>query len=202
MTQLHGYTSGLLNLVRQGDDDAVASLIAHAQNRLIIRARQMLRVFPGVRRGEATEDIAQRAAMRLCQALSVNTPASSRHFKNLLNMQIREELIDLARYYRTREGLWSNPGSAGGTDLADEPEKPRSPANRRGEPETLAEWTEFHELVARLPDEEREVFEHGWYLGRTRQETAHDLGISERTVRRRWMRAKELLARAVPGAHD
>ena len=58
------------------------------------------------------------------------------------------------------------------------------------EPSRLAVWTEFHRQVADLPEEDREVFDLLWYQGLTQAEAAAVLGISERTVSRRWISAR------------
>ena len=63
-------------------------------------------------------------------------------------------------------------------------------ADPGGEPSTLAEWTDFHEKVQRLPQTEREVFDLLWYEGLTQAETAQLLGVTDRTVKNRWRSAK------------
>src|SRR5256885_9614190 len=48
------------------------------------------------------------------------------------------------------------------------------------------QWTELHEQIGALPDEEREVVGLLFYQGLSQAETAEVLGISLRTVQRRW----------------
>jgi len=48
--------------------------------------------------------------------------------------------------------------------------------------------------VERLPDEEREAFDLLFYGGMEQHEAAALLGISERTLRRRWQSSKLMLA--------
>jgi RNA polymerase sigma-70 factor (ECF subfamily) len=69
-----------------------------------------------------------------------------------------------------------------------------------GKPDSLAEWTEFHVQVEKLPEEEREVFGVLWYGGLSQKEAVAALGISERTLRRRWRSARVLLYEAMKGA--
>ena len=69
-------------------------------------------------------------------------------------------------------------------------------------PETLASWAEFHEQVEQLPDDEREVFQLLWYSGTTQREAAELLDISERTVLRRYYRAKLSLRDTLQGADE
>ena len=65
-----------------------------------------------------------------------------------------------------------------------------NPAAETDGPATLAEWTEFHQHVESLPDEDREVFELTFYHGLSQAEIAAMLDISVRTVKRRWQDAR------------
>ena len=58
-------------------------------------------------------------------------------------------------------------------------------------------WEQFHAAVEALPDEQREVFKLVWYLGLEQQAVADTLGISPRTVARRWHEARETIRRTV-----
>jgi RNA polymerase sigma factor (sigma-70 family) len=94
-------------------------------------------------------------------------------------------LIDLARYYSPRPGairLEELKRSDSSKDVSAPGEKEPS--------SNLDWWTEFHEQVARLPEEEREVFELKWYHRLKRAEVAMVLGLSETTVRYRWLAAR------------
>ena len=74
------------------------------------------------------------------------------------------------------------------------------------DPANLAIWTEFHARVEQLPDEERAVFDLLWYQELSRPETARLLGISERTVKRRWasarLRLHKVLGGTLPGCDE
>jgi RNA polymerase sigma-70 factor (ECF subfamily) len=61
------------------------------------------------------------------------------------------------------------------------------------------EWTEFHEQVDALPEEEREVFNLVWYQQLTHEQAAGVLGVTTRTVRRRWQDARYHLCKARMG---
>jgi RNA polymerase sigma-70 factor (ECF subfamily) len=103
---------------------------------------------------------------------------------------VRWELADLAReMHRRQQTFFAAP-------LGDEVPEPRICA---GEPENLLEWGHFHDVVGRLPEEEREVFDAVYYGGATQQEVAGMLGVSDRTVKRRWRSAKILLGQALQG---
>ena len=67
------------------------------------------------------------------------------------------------------------------------------------EPENLDAWTRFHETVEALPDEQREVFNLLWYEALTQPEAASVLGVSQRTVGRRWLAARCAVFEALDG---
>ena len=64
----------------------------------------------------------------------------------------------------------------------------------------MRRWTEFHEAVARLPDELRAVFDLLWYQGMSQAEAAELLGIAVRTVKLRWMKARLQVQQSLGGA--
>jgi RNA polymerase sigma-70 factor (ECF subfamily) len=179
-----------LDRLRAGDASARDELLDIARVRLSRLARKMLRDFPGVRRWEQTDDIVQNAALRLCRALKDIRPESARHFINLAAVQIRRELIDLARHYEGPEGPGRHYLSRAGLDASGTaPGSPESPADS-GDPARLASWTEFHDTVEALPAAEREVFDLLWYQGLTQREAAALLSVTERMVKRRWRSAR------------
>lgn len=63
-------------------------------------------------------------------------------------------------------------------------------ANSTHDPARLAEWTELHERVGTMPDEQREVFDLLWYDELTHDEAAEVLNVSTKTVSRRWREAR------------
>lgn len=181
--------------LRGGDPAAREQLLAFAAGRLSELARRLLRRSPRVRRWEETDDVFQNAMMRLCRALREVTPGSMREFLALAATQIRRELIDLARHHYGPLGEaghhateWRDP-AAGVSDAAGPPDRP----GPRPEADA-AFWIDFHESVDRLPVEEREVLDLLWYQGLTQPEAASVLGISERTVARRWQAVRLRLA--------
>jgi RNA polymerase sigma factor (sigma-70 family) len=60
----------------------------------------------------------------------------------------------------------------------------------------MDDWSEFHERVKALPPPLREAFELVFYNGLTRKAAAEVLGVSEKTVRRRWYEARDRIGRA------
>lgn len=74
------------------------------------------------------------------------------------------------------------------------------PGSNTAEGEKLRRWTEFHEAVARLPDELRSVFDLLWYQGLTQAEASELLGIAVPTVKLRWMKARLQVQQALGGS--
>jgi RNA polymerase sigma-70 factor (ECF subfamily) len=200
MPDFAGDTARLLDLLRQGDEQARHRLVTHACERLRILTSRMLKGYPGVRRWEQTDDVLQNALLRLCRALEANTPESPRHFYNLAALQIRRELIDLAHHHLGPQGHGAKHHTDGAGKAADDRGgKLDGQEGEEGEPHTLEAWTDFHRAVESLPDEERELFGLLWYEGVTQEEAAAVLGVSLRTVKRHWQSARLRLAGALGG---
>jgi RNA polymerase sigma-70 factor (ECF subfamily) len=188
-TQIQRWT----RLLREGDRAAPDELVRAAAGRLEALARKMLRGFPGVRRYEQTDDVLQGALLRLLRALREVEPASVREFFGLAAEQLRRELLDLSRHHYGPHGRGAHEADVAPRDGAPPPE----PVDDAVEPAELERWSAFHEGVAGLPAEEREVvglvFYHGW----TQVQIAELFGVVERTVRRRWQSACLRLSRLV-----
>jgi RNA polymerase sigma-70 factor (ECF subfamily) len=185
-------TVQLQALLDEGNDAAYGELLSIAATRLQKLAHKMLRDFPRLRRWEQTDDVFQTAALRLHRSLAEVKPESVRQFFGLAATQIRRTLIDLARHHYGLEGQGAKHESGADNDKNIESESP----------ESLASWAEFHEQVDQLPDDEREVFQLLWYSGTTQREAAELLGIAERTVLRRYCRARLQLKDALHGTDE
>jgi RNA polymerase sigma-70 factor (ECF subfamily) len=172
-----------LDRLRAGDESARGELLSMACERLRRLARKMLRGYPSVRRWEQTDDVLQNAAVRLCRALEAVKPAGVRDFVNLAAVQIRRELIDLARHYDGPEGQGRHHASKTLLSHVDR-------AADSDDPARLAAWTEFHDQIDGLPDEQKEVFHLLWYQGLPQAAAAALLGVSERVVKYRWRAAR------------
>lgn len=198
-----GATTQLANWLerhRNGDDSAKASIIAHACDRLRVLASKMLRAsFSRLARWEQTDDVLQHALIRLHRSLSELQPESVAQFMGLSATQIRRTLLDLARHHFGPEGAANHHHSDGHL-----PGLPRriDQQTTSDEPDTLTEWAVFHEAVENLPTDEKQVFSLVWYEGLTHVETAHVLGVTERTIRRRWQSARFLLHEAMGSAPE
>jgi RNA polymerase sigma-70 factor (ECF subfamily) len=191
---------GLVLRLRSGDTTARDALLLCAWERLTRLAHRMLGDYPKVRRRLETGDIVVPASWRLCRALEDpdHLPTSARHFLRLAALQIRRELIDLARRYQNEPPLVPWPDGESDPDGSCVRFEPPDGTNR--DPEHLAWWTAFHETVDRLPDNLRDVVDLLWYQGLTQAEAASVLGgISTKTVRNRWVEARLRLCDALGG---
>ncbi len=179
-----------LDRLRAGDAGARRELIGAASERLTRLARKMLKADDRVRRWEQTGDVFQNAAMRLWRALEAVTPGSLREFYSLAALQVRRELTDLARHHYGALGAaanhQSNPPQAGAGERG---RAAFDSADEGHEPSALAIWGEMHEKVGELPEEQREAFDLIYYQGLTHAEAAGLLGLSTKTIQRRWQGA-------------
>lgn len=155
--------------------------------------------FQRLRRWEETDDLLQNAMVRLCRALDEVRPATLQRFFRLAAVNLRRELTDLARRHFGPEGSAAH--RAPDLEHARAGQEPFAQVHEpsSAEPDRLASWSEFHEHIAALPDEEREMFDLLWYQGLKQEEAAILLGLSERTVKRRWQAARLKLFESVRG---
>lgn len=177
----------LLEKVCAGDELALSEFLERVSDRLRILTRGMLRKYPGVKRWEETDDVLQNALVRLLRALKDVQPNSLGQFYGLASLQIRRELIDLARHYYGPLGQGANHAST--FPKGSSQDHRGEPAAKNLEPAQLAEWCELHSHIDDLPDNERSVIDLVFYQGLTQQEAANLLNVSVRTVQRRWHRA-------------
>jgi len=188
----------LLDRVNGGDAPARELLLAHACDRIRRLARKKLKAFPLVRRWEETDDVLQGVMMRMVRAMESVKPATVREFFAICGTQIRRELIDLKRHHYGPEGGGAHHAThSPNSDESRNSVGAREPADRTHEPLDSAQWTEFHERVELLPEEEREVFNLLWYQELTQDEAASLLGVSARTINRRWRDARLLIGKAM-----
>jgi RNA polymerase sigma-70 factor (ECF subfamily) len=166
-----------------GDQAALDALLRYSCDRLTSLTRRMLGDFRRVRRWTETADVLQNALLRLVGALREAKPQTSREFLALATLQIRRELLDLARKFYGPHGLGANQDSAA---AAPDGPAPEDKADLSHEPCSLAQWTELHQHIEALPDEEREVVGLLFYQGLSQPEAAEILNVSVRTVQRRW----------------
>ena len=183
----------LIDLALRGDPSARESLLHHACDRLLRLTRKMFHGYPNLRRWEQTDDVFQNSMVRLHRALAEVRVESVRHFFNLAAVQVRRELLDLAKHHFGSEGGGANHH----TDGQPADEEGGSLHESADEPDDLAGWSEFHAQVEKLAEGEQEVVNLLYYEGLTQEEAANVLGISFRTLKRRWHSARLKLYEAL-----
>lgn len=184
-----------------GSEAAVREqLFEIAYARMQALAHRMIRGYPQVRRWDDTADVVQAAALRLHRALATVEVRDARHLFRLAALQIRRELLDLARKHASPESaaahhetnvLASADGVLMKVDLATD--EAAEPADR------LEPWTRLHDAVAEFDADDREVFDLVWFMGATQHDIAALTGASPRTVRRQWESIKRRLVTALDG---
>ena len=191
MTQnLTHLVNDCLAQMKSGDPNGRKRLLECSCDRLRQLASQMLGTYSRVRRWEDTDDVLANAMIRLNRSLESVTPETPLHYFRLAALQIRRELVDLSRHYFGPQGM----GAHHATVDQSESQMPHLEAVQDAkanafDPVDMATWSELHEKVGKLPDEEREVFELHWYHQISQTEIADLLDVSRRTVIRRWQAA-------------
>jgi DNA-directed RNA polymerase specialized sigma24 family protein len=190
-----GETTRLLHALAKGDNDMLHRLILRTQDRLRRLTRRMLYDFPMVARWEETDDVLQNTLIGLAKTLQRAAPRSSRHLMNLTALMIRHNLLDLARKYGGPLGLGANHHTDGNGKAADDSGQPLAGhADHQSQPTKLEAWTQFHEWVAQSTSKTHEAFNLLWYLQLSMKHAAEVAGLSERTMKRRWLMARLELA--------
>ncbi|MGY8767759.1 MAG: sigma-70 family RNA polymerase sigma factor [Pirellulales bacterium] len=166
--------------------DSYRKIIELSMVRMQQLTHVMLRDYPHLQRWEQTDDVFQTAVIKLYRSLKEVKPKSARQFFGLAALQIRRTLIDLIRHHLGPQADAANHESDfGNFDAID---------HQVDNVVTLSQWTDLHEAVDQLPSDEREVFSLVWYASATQREAAKLLGVSDKTIQRRFCRARVLLA--------
>jgi len=193
----------LIERLAAGSDDAQSlrtELFDITYGRMQTLANRMIRGFPAVRRWDDTADVVQAAALRLHRALADVDLRDPRHLLRLAALQIRRELLDLARKYASPESFVAHHETNALATADGVVMKVDRAADPLGEPgDRLESWARLHDAVAALPDDDRELFDLVWFMGATQHDIAALTGSSPRTVRRRWVEIKRRLVAALDG---
>jgi RNA polymerase sigma factor (sigma-70 family) len=162
--------------------------------------RKMLKGFGRVRRWEQTDDVLQNSLLRLYRTLGEVQPADAVEFYRLAALNIRRELLDLAKHYYGPRGLGANYASVDkGPDQSDSGQAALEKSTADEDASRMAAWTAFHAQVEQLPVEEKEVFDLLWYQELSQAEAAALLKVSDRTIKRRWASARLRLHQTLDG---
>jgi RNA polymerase sigma-70 factor (ECF subfamily) len=196
---------GQLERALTGDADARQRLLEITRDRLMHHARRLLHGrYARLERFEQTDDVVQQLYLKILQHqdrfwINVDgTPVRTlAEFFGHTSAWMRDVLCDLLRksYGRDDNHPALLPLDCGPSDGAR-----HEPSSSTGDGEKLRRWTEFHEAVARLPDDLRAVFDLLWYQEMLQAEAAQILGIALPTVKLRWMKARLQVQQTLGGS--
>jgi RNA polymerase sigma-70 factor (ECF subfamily) len=197
---------GHLERALTGDAEARQPLLELARDRLTRHARRLLHgQYARLEPFEQTDDVVQQLYLKVllnqdrfwvnAEGKSVRTLAE---FFGRTSAWMRDVQCDLLRkeYGRDDNRPAVLPLDGGPSDTGPQ----YDPASSTLDGEKLRRWTEFHEAVARLPDDLRATFDLLWYQEMSQAEAAALLGIAVRTVRLRWMKARLQVQQALGGS--
>jgi RNA polymerase sigma-70 factor (ECF subfamily) len=193
---------------RAGDDQARQQLLEVSMHRLRLLARRILRDIPEVRGLEETDDLLQNSVLRLWRSLETTHPDSPLGYFRLAACLIRRELIDLSRHHSGKMRMPRVSRVSPGSDASQIVVHPHRQAwqNVQREdslnPAALSQWTEFHEYIEKLPEDERALFDLLWYQGLTMADVSTLLEIPLRTLGRRWKLVRVRLYRDLLATPD
>lgn len=166
--------------LRAGRPNAAQPIFLKILARVERLTRAAMKRFPRAGRFVDVDDVVQNSILRLLAAFRQVRPASRREFYALSNELIRRELLDVVKHYYGPRGHGTNlTGVAVGGG-----EGEYIPVDSAPIPAELDRLAAFHEAVAKLPAEEREVIGLSYYHGWTQAEIAALFQVSVRTVQR------------------
>jgi RNA polymerase sigma factor (sigma-70 family) len=189
-----------------GDAEARQRLLELTRDRLMRHARRFLHGrYARLEPFEQTDDVVQQLYIKILQQQDrfwVNADGEPVHtlaeFFGHTSAWMRDVLCDRLRkaYGRDDKRPAALPLDGGDAETG-----PRfEPSSSTLDGEKLQRWTEFHEVVARLPEDLRKVFDLLWYQEMSQAEAATLLGIAVPTVKLRWMKARLQVQQALGGA--
>lgn len=172
----------LLDRIREGDREAVDRLFPIVYEELRGMARgQVGRAHSPPTLGAT--GLVHEAYLKLAGGAPLRAESRA-HFLAIAGRAMRQVLVDRARQRQARKrgGEWVP------TTLAD---------GHRAVQVDFAEMLALDEALERLEPRQRQVVEARFFAGLEEAEIAVLLGVSERTVRREWVKARAWLVRAM-----
>jgi RNA polymerase sigma-70 factor (ECF subfamily) len=197
---------GQLERALTGDADARRRLLELTRDRLVRHARYLLHGrYARLEPFAQTDDVVQQLYVKILQNQArfwVNARGEPvrtlAEFFGHTAAWMRDVLCDLLRkeYGRDDNRPAVLPLDGGPSDAGPRHE----PSGSTFDGEKLRRWTEFHEAVARLPDDLRAVFDLLWYQELPQAEAAALLGVAVPTVKLRWMKARLQVQQVLAGS--
>jgi RNA polymerase sigma factor (sigma-70 family) len=181
----------LIDRLRRGDQAARRELLLRAHGRLLkIAATVFQQDFPALHGRHELESVVSEVWMRLVGALEATQPETVEGFFGLVFLKVRQVLLDMAQRQRRVDARLNEPRGAEETDSPVDLDQP----DTTHDPGQLALFTEFHEQVETLPEDQRRIFEMHYYGGFSQAEIAQILGLHRKQVSRLWLAATGRLA--------
>ena len=182
-----GDVTRLLGAVRAGDREALDALLPHVYEELRGIARAQVRRAGSDPTLQPTM-VVHEAYMKLARSSAV--PALDRsHFLSIAAAAMRQVLVDHARALlsRKRGGGWKQTLLTAGSQTYElQPE------------DVIA----LDRALEGLDERQRRIVECRYFAGMEEQEIAEVLGVSDRTVRREWVKARAWLYAALYGTAE
>jgi RNA polymerase sigma factor (TIGR02999 family) len=177
-----GEVTRLLRDARAGDDAAMEKVLALIYEDLRLMARRQLRREYQERTLEPTA-LVHEAYLKMVRGASVDANDRA-HLLALAAHAMRQVLVDHARRRNAakREDAWK------AVTLTD-----AGPANEMSADELIA----LDDALERLEPRQRQIIECRFFAGMDDGEIAAVLGVTDRTVRREWVKASAWLNRAL-----
>lgn len=180
-----GEVTRLLHAARGGDDDAMDRIVPLVYDDLRVLANRQLRRELGPRTMDPTS-LVHEAYMKLAKGAALHA-GDRAHFLAIAARAMRQVLVDDARRRSAekRGAGWERVTFGGDHDWASE----------LGPDDILA----LNDAMDKLEPRQRQVVECRFFGGMEEQEIATTLGVTERTVRRDWVKARAWLYRSLYG---
>jgi RNA polymerase sigma factor (TIGR02999 family) len=180
----YGEVTRLLGAVREGDREALDALLPHVYDELRALARAQMRRAGDDPALQATV-VVHEAYMKLARS-SVIPAVDRSHFLAIAATAMRQVLVDHARAMlsRKRGGGWKRTLlTAGSQSYELNPE----------------DMIALDRALDGLGERQRRIVECRYFAGMEEREIAEVLGVTDRTVRREWVKARAWLYAAMYG---
>jgi RNA polymerase sigma factor (sigma-70 family) len=176
----------LIDQFPHGGTEVRRELLERATDRLRrLTAKILGQSFPALNLVHDVDSVVNETWMRLLPALEKTEPETVQDFFRLAAHKIRQVLLDMVERGKSlnQERSMNSNDSANGFD----------PSQSTFDPSQLIMWSEFHQRVETLEEEERKVFEMHYYLEVPKSQIAQVLNIPRSRVSQLWIQATERL---------
>ncbi len=190
-----GEVTQLLAAVRQGDGSAMERLMTLVYDELRAVARRQLRRW---RPGQTLDSTAlvHETYLRLVDQAGASWQDRA-HFLSVAGVAMRHILVDAARRRAAKKR-----GGEGLRITLDDLQPDQGGTDASGQAVEILDLDEALTSLAARNERLSRLVELRFFAGLTEEETARTLGISERTVRRDWLKARAFLFHTLRGRDE